>query len=77
MKPDTSRLTWQKSSYSNEGGDCIYVAAAPDGTVRLRESDDPEVIVSATRHGLTAFLAVTKESGVERTMKGWSPACHA
>ncbi|KOT65866.1 MULTISPECIES: DUF397 domain-containing protein [Streptomyces] len=65
-----TRLTWQKSSFSGEAANCIHVVAAPDGTVRLRESDDPEVIVSATRNGLAAFLAVTKESGVERTIKG-------
>ncbi|MEN2422150.1 DUF397 domain-containing protein [Streptomyces rimosus] len=53
---------WQKSSYSNEGVNCLNVAAAPDGTVRLRESDDPQVILSATREGLAAFLAAIKES---------------
>ncbi|MGW7555289.1 DUF397 domain-containing protein [Streptomyces rimosus] len=53
---------WQKSSYSNAAVNCVNVAAAPDGTVCLRESDDPQVILSATRDGLAAFLAAIKES---------------
>ncbi|MEU2790783.1 DUF397 domain-containing protein [Streptomyces sp. NPDC007100] len=59
------RLNWQKSSYSNEGVNCVNIAVAPDGTVRLRESDDPQVILSATRDGLAALLAVLKGSGAD------------
>ncbi|MFK8849311.1 DUF397 domain-containing protein [Streptomyces sp. Ac-502] len=55
---------WQKSSFSTDAVNCVNIAAAPDGTVRLRESDDPLVILSATRDGLAAFLAAVKESGV-------------
>ncbi|KOT65887.1 hypothetical protein ADK43_02320 [Streptomyces rimosus subsp. rimosus] len=51
---------WQKSSYSNEGANCIYVAAAPDGTVRLQESDDPEVVLSVASEGLAGFVAALK-----------------
>ncbi|KOG66428.1 hypothetical protein ADK76_02420 [Streptomyces griseoflavus] len=51
---------WQKSSYSNEGVNCLNVAAAPDGTVRLRESDAPEVILSTTREGLAGLVAAIK-----------------
>ncbi|MFH9423426.1 DUF397 domain-containing protein [Streptomyces sp. NPDC017529] len=58
---------WQKSSYSNEGVNCVNVAAAPDGTFRLRESDAPEAILSATRGSLTAFLAAIKERGAPPT----------
>ncbi|MFH8408217.1 DUF397 domain-containing protein [Streptomyces sp. NPDC018019] len=54
---------WQKSSYSNAAVNCVNIAAAPDGTLRLRESDAPEVILSATRGGLAAFLAVIKGEG--------------
>ncbi|WP_078897904.1 DUF397 domain-containing protein [Streptomyces rimosus] len=54
------RLTWRKSSYSNEGVNCVHVAAVPDGTVRLRESDDPRVILSATREELAGLVAALK-----------------
>ncbi|MGW6362038.1 DUF397 domain-containing protein [Streptomyces sp. NPDC055092] len=39
-------LTWQKSSYSGgPEGNCVNIATAPDGTIRLRESDDPDTVV--------------------------------
>ncbi|RSO40792.1 DUF397 domain-containing protein [Streptomyces sp. WAC 06725] len=56
-------LIWQKSSYSNEGANCLNVAAAPDGTLRLRESEAPETSLSATRDGLAAFLVAIKGHG--------------
>ncbi|MFI5617507.1 DUF397 domain-containing protein [Streptomyces sp. NPDC051567] len=40
----TTEPRWYKSSYSNNGGDCIEVAAnliAPHGTVPVRDSKDP------------------------------------
>ncbi|WP_159400494.1 DUF397 domain-containing protein, partial [Streptomyces sp. XY431] len=30
---------WQKSSFSGDTANCLYLAAAPDGAVKLRESD--------------------------------------
>lgn len=54
-------LEWQKSSFS--GGpesNCLYVATAPDGTIRLRESDTPGIILTATSDGLTALLRTLK-----------------
>ncbi|MGW3162741.1 DUF397 domain-containing protein [Streptomyces sp. NPDC001142] len=56
-------LVWQKSSFSGEAANCVNVAAAPDGTLRLRESDDPDVIIVATRGGLSALLASIKAGG--------------
>jgi hypothetical protein len=52
-----SRLNWQKSSFS--GGpesNCLYVAVAPDGTIRLRESDEPRTVLATTPEGLAALL---------------------
>ena len=43
--PKVPDLRWQKSSYSQEASSCVYVAAAPDGTIHLRESDNPDVIL--------------------------------
>ncbi|MGP3952772.1 DUF397 domain-containing protein [Streptomyces sp. 7N604] len=51
-----STYDWQKSSYSNEGANCIFVAAADDGSIKLRESDDPDVIVTTTPEKLRAFI---------------------
>ncbi|WP_415925570.1 DUF397 domain-containing protein [Streptomyces sp. ME19-01-6] len=35
---------WRKSSFSGEGNNCLNLASAADGTIRLRESEAP-------RHG--------------------------
>lgn len=51
---------WQKSSYSGTGGNCIDVAAADDGTIKLRESDAPDVIVTTTPEKLRAFILGVK-----------------
>ncbi|MCX4699187.1 DUF397 domain-containing protein [Streptomyces sp. NBC_01373] len=50
-------LTWQKSTFSGgPQGECLYVATAPDGTIRLRESDTPDVILTAAPAGLAALI---------------------
>ncbi|MFI9170888.1 DUF397 domain-containing protein [Streptomyces lincolnensis] len=55
-------LHWQKSSYSGgPEGNCLYLATAPDGTIRLRESDTPDVILTAAPEGLTALLRQVKD----------------
>ncbi|MFE7837930.1 DUF397 domain-containing protein [Streptomyces sp. NPDC057474] len=52
-----SELNWQKSSFS--GGpesSCLYIATAPDRTIRLRESDTPDVILGTDTRGLSRLL---------------------
>ena len=35
-------LTWRKSSYSSgQGGNCVEVAALPDGGIAVRDSKNP------------------------------------
>lgn len=51
---------WQKSSYSGEAVNCVNIATAPDGTVHLRESEEPAVMLTATPEGLSALLASIK-----------------
>ncbi|WP_033322088.1 DUF397 domain-containing protein [Streptomyces yerevanensis] len=48
--------TWQKSSFSEDQANCIYLAASPDGTIRLRESDDPRTVLTTAPQGLAALL---------------------
>ncbi|MBD0689740.1 DUF397 domain-containing protein [Streptomyces sp. CBMA123] len=55
-----SALHWQKSSYSSESVNCVYLAAAADGGVRIRESDEPEVVITTSGDGLRAFLRGVK-----------------
>jgi len=56
-------LNWQKSSFS--GGpesNCLYIATAPDGTIRLRESDEPRTVIATAPAGLSALLRHIKSS---------------
>jgi len=53
-------LTWQKSSYSAEAANCVYVATTSTGTVHLRESDKPEITLSTTRDGMGALIRTLK-----------------
>ncbi|MBB4892064.1 hypothetical protein FHS39_001064 [Streptomyces olivoverticillatus] len=48
---------WQKSSFSGggNGGECLEVAAAP--TLHLRESKNPQTILTPTPAALRALLA--------------------
>ncbi|MFE7115788.1 DUF397 domain-containing protein [Streptomyces sp. NPDC057654] len=56
-----SDLTWQKSSFSGGGnGECVEVAAAPGGAVRLRESDRPGAVVSVPAAGLRGLVRQLK-----------------
>jgi hypothetical protein len=52
-----TELAWQKSTFSGgPEGECVYVATAPDKTIRLRESDTPDVTLATAPEGLAALL---------------------
>ncbi|MGW7008640.1 DUF397 domain-containing protein [Streptomyces sp. NPDC054933] len=61
-----SRLTWQKSSYSEEGANCVNVAISGDGSIYLRESDSPDVIVTTTPDRLGDLLQRIKSGALDR-----------
>lgn len=52
-----TELTWQKSTHSEEASSCVFLAAAPAGAVLLRESDDPDVILTTGIRQLSALIA--------------------
>lgn len=58
-----SHLSWQKSSYSDAQGadNCLELAAGAGELRHLRESDDPDVIVTTTADKLRAFLLGVKD----------------
>ncbi|MDV7218285.1 DUF397 domain-containing protein [Streptomyces prunicolor] len=59
-----TELAWQKSTFSGgPEGECVYVAPTPDGTIRLRESDTPEVTLATAPEGLAALLRHLKSCG--------------
>ncbi|MFG2474281.1 DUF397 domain-containing protein [Streptomyces fagopyri] len=55
-------LHWQKSTYSEEGSSCVYLATTPAGTILLRESDDPEVILTTGPRQLGALIAALRST---------------
>jgi hypothetical protein len=55
---------WQKSSYSQDQGDCVELAAH-GGAVLLRESDEPGVVLRTTRQNLAVFLQVIRQGAVK------------
>ncbi|WP_221357400.1 DUF397 domain-containing protein [Streptomyces beigongshangae] len=58
---------WQKSTYSGDSSNCVYVSAAPSGRVHLRESDDPDTVLATTRPGLHDLIRTLKASSPPRT----------
>ncbi|NGO41984.1 DUF397 domain-containing protein [Streptomyces ureilyticus] len=51
-----SALDWQKSSFSGDQANCLYVAATPTGTVHLRESDTPDAVLTTTPTTLATLI---------------------
>ncbi|MFJ6832569.1 DUF397 domain-containing protein [Streptomyces sp. NPDC091209] len=49
---------WQKSSFSGpgDGNECVELACV-EGTLLLREGDDPDRMLSVSRQGLATLLA--------------------
>jgi hypothetical protein len=58
MTPQT--LNWQKSTFSNESNDCVELAVTARGTVLIRESEEPGVVLSTTPSALARFLQAIK-----------------
>jgi hypothetical protein len=57
----TAPLVWQKSTYSQEQGECVELTA-DGGAVLLRESDDPATVLITTPVALAHFLRAIKVS---------------
>ena len=54
---------WQTSSYSGDASNCVSLALAPDGTIRLRDTKAPRTVIAtstqAVRHFIDAVIAGT------------------
>ncbi|GAA0897191.1 MULTISPECIES: DUF397 domain-containing protein [Streptomyces violaceusniger group] len=51
---------WRKSSYSAQGANCLYVSAPGNATIRLRESDEPDTILTTNPTALGALIRSAK-----------------
>ncbi|MCM2419797.1 DUF397 domain-containing protein [Streptomyces sp. RKAG293] len=65
-----SALKWQKSSFCPESANCVHISRTSDGTVRLRESDDPDVTVRTTPAALRAFLHGVRAGALDHLAGG-------
>ncbi|MGW3566882.1 DUF397 domain-containing protein [Streptomyces sp. NPDC000941] len=60
---------WRKSSYSSEGNACLYISSTDDATIRLRESDAPDTILTTTPDALRAFIRSAKAGHLDHLDK--------
>ncbi|MEU1670152.1 DUF397 domain-containing protein [Streptomyces sparsogenes] len=51
---------WRKSSYSAQGSNCVYVAAPTSEDIKIRDSDEPDVILTAAPATLDVFIRAAK-----------------
>ncbi|MZE77119.1 DUF397 domain-containing protein [Streptomyces sp. SID5475] len=58
--PLAEKTIWQKSSYSQEEGECVELAAAGPAAVALRESDHPGAVLTLRPTVLGALLRGVK-----------------
>ncbi|WP_432253150.1 DUF397 domain-containing protein [Streptomyces sp. HNM1019] len=61
---------WRKSSYSAQGANCIYVSAPDNATVRLRESDEPDTILTTNPTALSALIRNAKAGRLDHLSEG-------
>ncbi|MGW1404633.1 DUF397 domain-containing protein [Streptomyces sp. NPDC002403] len=53
----TDAINWQKSSFSGADNNQSCIELAPvDGSIKMRESDDPDVVVTTSVAKLRAFV---------------------
>jgi hypothetical protein len=59
-------LEWRKSTYSGSSGECVEMAAHPDGSVRVRNSNHPTSgTLSLNPDTLGSWLAATKAGALD------------
>ncbi|WP_262702886.1 MULTISPECIES: DUF397 domain-containing protein [Streptomyces] len=66
----TSTDNWQKSSFSGNAANCVYVALDGKRRVRMRESDEPELILATTPATFGVFIRAVKAGDLDRLSAG-------
>lgn len=61
MEEELSHASWRKSSFSNDGGNCVEVAPLKSGYIAVRDSKDPRgPVLLFTGPEFKAFTAGVK-----------------
>ncbi|MFI5882216.1 DUF397 domain-containing protein [Streptomyces sp. NPDC051554] len=55
-------IEWQKSTYSGDGSNCVYVLGGPADVIRLRESDAPDTVLTTTTDRLRHLIHTLKSA---------------
>ena len=62
-------VRWLKSQYSNATGECVELAALPNGEIAMRNSRFPAgPVLVYTQAEITAFLAGAKDGEFDHVM---------
>lgn len=61
-----SQPHWQKSSYSEYGSSCVYLAASPAGSIHLCESETPHTILTTAPERLRPLISGIKAGSFDR-----------
>ncbi|WP_405164985.1 DUF397 domain-containing protein [Nocardia sp. NBC_01499] len=65
---DVSGANWFKSSYSNQGGDCVEIAHIAEGMVGVRDSKNPTgPALVFTSSAWDAFIVGAQTGQFDRT----------
>ena len=66
---DLGDVRWQKSRYSNGTGECVELAALPNGEFAMRNSRFPAgPVLVYTQAEITAFLAGAKDGEFDQVV---------
>ncbi|MGR3934904.1 DUF397 domain-containing protein [Streptomyces sp. BRA346] len=57
--------TWQKSSYSGNAGNCVYVRNDRGGRLQLRESDVPDTVLTTKPSTFDTFIRAAKAGALD------------
>ena len=69
LAADLGDVRWLKSQYSNATGECVELAALPNGEIAMRNSRFPAgPVLVYTQAEITAFLAGAKDGEFDHVM---------
>jgi hypothetical protein len=72
--PPTTDVVWRKSRHSAPGGNCVELAALPDGGFAVRNSRHPGgPALVCTREEMAEFLRGAKAGDFDEVAEGGQP----